>query len=180
MKSNTLYSLSLFSTCRRGCAHGRMDSWIGTWWSIQRLDSEAWLRPRLKTAEVRLWGVGWVSCSVIRYRPCSSFLTHTVYTHRPSQGHRFGGGQIWIWRMGTIGDNLQKFKKFLKNCHKMFRGMVEPDKSLISTLAFLSSCSCQFRHPANFVAFENLDNLYSFCSLLKILKLLAILKMLKN
>ena len=143
-----------------------MDSWIGTWWSIQRLDSEAWLRPRLKTAEVRLWGVGWVSCSVIRYRPCSSFLTHTVYTHRPSQGHRFGGGQIWIWRMGTIGDNLQKFKKFLKNCHKMFRGMVEPDKSLISTLAFLSSCSCQFRHPCQFCCFwkfrQSLQFLFTF------------------
>ena len=145
------------------------------------VNSKAWFGGLTQTP----WDcetVGWVSCSVIRYRPCLSFLTHTVYTHRPSP-HKdivLGGGQIWIWRMGTIGDNLQKFKKFLKNCHKMFRGMVEPDKSLISTLAFLSSCSCQFRHPANFVAFENLDNLYSFCSLLKILKLLAILKMLKN
>ena len=165
MKSNIF---SLFPTCRRGCAHGRMDSWIGTWWSI---DSEAWLQK---------WDCG---VDVLLCYKIQTLLelsnTHCIQTQTLTRTS-FWGGQIWIWRMGTIGDNLQKFKKFLKNCHKMFRGMVEPDKSLISTLAFLSSCSCQFRHPANFVAFENLDNLYSFCSLLKFLKLLAILKMLKN
>ena len=91
--------------------------------------------------------------------------THCIHTQTLTRTS-FWGGQIWIWRMGTIGDNLQKFKKFLKNCHKMFRGMVEPDKSLISTLAFLSSCSCQFRHPCQFCCFwkfrQSLQFLFTF------------------